>query len=340
MEVQKLKEYIINNNLIYKVLEKIGCHSIKNKGEYYQCANPDGDNQTAITVYKDSLNVIDYTRNIEQNNTSDIFSLVMFFQKCNFFQSMQFVCSCVGIDYYYDFDSELPESLKITKLLFELSNCSIQSEDENPVKPISEKILSYYFPYVNDMFCEDNIDYETQQLFEIGFDCETNRITIPIRDEIGTLVGVKGRYFYREVPDEVNKYLYIEPCSKGQILYGLNVTYDYIKEENTVYVVESEKGVMQMFSSGYRNVVATCGKKITKTQIHKLSRLCGNIVFLFDKDVGISELQGIADKFINGINLYAVIDEGGVLGEKESPSDNYIKLKQLLNDKKNIINLR
>lgn len=340
MEVQRLKEYIINNSLTDTILERLGCHNIKDRGEYYQCANPDGDNQTAITVYKDNLNVIDYTRNIEQNNISDIFSLVMFFNKCNFFQAMQFICSCVGIDYYYDFDKELPESLKITKILFELNNCAMQEMTEKPLKPISEKILSYYYPYVNDMFYKDNIDYDTQHLFEVGFDPQSNRIIIPIRDEIGTLVGIKGRYFYREVPDGTNKYLYIESCSKGQILYGLNITYDYIKETDLVYVVESEKGVMQMFSSGYRNIVATCGKKITKTQINKLSRLCSNIVFLFDKDVVLSELKEIANKFIDGINICAVIDKGAILGEKESPSDNYSKLRQLLGDKENIVRLR
>ena len=83
MDVQRLKEHIINNDFVPQILECLKCHDIKDKGEYYQCANPDGDNLNAITVYKNSLYTIDYTRNIEQKNISDIFNLVMFFQHCN-----------------------------------------------------------------------------------------------------------------------------------------------------------------------------------------------------------------------------------------------------------------
>ena len=57
---------------------------------------------------------------------------------------------------------------------------------------------------------EDNIDYSTQKEFEIGFDEESNRYTIPIRSEIGDVVGVKGRYFDRKVPEGENKYIYLD----------------------------------------------------------------------------------------------------------------------------------
>lgn len=331
MDVQRLKEHIINNDFVPQILECLKCHDIKDKGEYYQCANPDGDNLNAITVYKNSLHTIDYTRNIEQKNISDIFNLVMFFQHCNFFQSLKYVCQCIGIDYYYDFNKNLPASLKLTKLLTEFS---IHNDGdiciEKPIEPISEHILSYYKPYLNDMFYQDNIDYQIQKMFEVGYDEETNRITIPIRDELGNLVGVKGRYFSTNMPDYINKYLYIEPCAKGQILYGLNIAYDSIKQNNSVYVVESEKGVMQMFSGGYTNTVATCGKKITQIQVNKLSRICENIIFVYDKDVQIEELNHIADKFMNYLNIFAVIDKQNILSEKESPCDNPKKFKTLI----------
>ena len=97
----------------------------------------------------------------------------------------------------------------------------ISKNDDKPLKPISEEILNYYKNYVNDLFYDDNISYQTQKDFEIGFDPESNRYTIPIRSELGDLLGVKGRYFYRDVPENENKYIYLEPCSKSQVLYGL-----------------------------------------------------------------------------------------------------------------------
>lgn len=111
--------------------------------------------------------------------------------------------------------------------------------------------MSYYQPFVNDLFYEDHITYTTQKDFEIGFDPETNRYTIPIRSEIGDLVGVKGRYFYREVPSNENKYVYLEPCSKSKILYGLYKTMPYIKIK-TLYMLQKQR--KQYYSFGLMGI--------------------------------------------------------------------------------------
>ena len=160
--------------------------------------------------------------------------------------------------------------------------------------------MQYYFPVANDLFFKDNISYETQMLFEVGYDDNSNRVTIPVRDEFGTLVGVKGRLLLQTSKmseDEKRiKYLYLEHCNRAKILYGLYLSEKYIKSQNKVYVVEAEKGVMQLWDMGIKNCVATCGKKITQYQIDMLTRLCSCIVFGFDKDVKREELSSIADK--------------------------------------------
>ena len=52
--------------------------------------------------------------------------------------------------------------------------------------------------------------------------------------------------------------------------------------------------------------------------------------FLFDKDVQRDELAELADRFIDCINIYAVIDTNNILDEKESPTDNPNKFKILI----------
>ena len=143
--------------------------------------------------------------------------------------------------------------------------------------------LSYYKPLVNDLFAEDHIDYNTQKIFEIGFDEESNRYTIPIRSELGDLVGVKGRYFERQVPSAQNKYIYLEPCARSKIIYGLNKTMGYIKSSGKVYVGESEKFTQQLWSYGDRNGGGTGGKELSQYQIDILVRLGADIIFCFDK---------------------------------------------------------
>ena len=84
--------------------------------------------------------------------------------------------------------------------------------------------------------------------------------------------------------------------------------------------------------------IATGGKKISKCQIDKLTRLCVPLYFVFDKDVQQEELKEIADRFIDEVEVYALIDKDGILNEKESPTDEIEKFKKLL--KNNVYRLK
>ena len=333
MDITYLKEHIADNNLISTILESLGCRNIRDRGEYYSATNPDGDNPSAVTVYKDNLTVIDYTRHITDNASCDIFDLVKFFEQCNFFEAIKKICDWIELDYYADPLDDLPESLKLTRLIFEMRKEDDVEEDETkPLKPISERILTYYQSWGNVLFYRDNINYTTQQEFEIGYDEMTNRIAIPIRDELGSLVGVKGRLFADQIAENELKYYYLEHCNRSKILYGLHKTLPYIERAGEVYVTESEKGVLQLWSMGICNAVATGGKKVSSQQINMLTRLCAKVVILFDKDVQKSELQQLADKFIDSVSVSAIIDNNNILDEKESPTDNPEKFKLLLKD--------
>ena len=340
MDIESLKENILENDLIPVVLEEVGCRHVKHRDGFYQCANPDGDNTTAVCVYENTnLTTINYTRDITNGRKgSDLISLIEFYKNETFPHAIKWICDVLDIDYYSNPEDELPESLKLTKMLLDLQENDNVEEEEKPLKPISERILSYYKPYVNNMFLEDNVGYDTQSEFEIGYDEESNRITIPIRDDLGNLVGVKARYFYRKVPEDTMKFIYLEKCARSQILYGLYKTINFIKQKKRVFVVEAEKGVQQLWDAGYQESVATGGKKITQCQINKLTRLCVPIIFVFDKDVEKEELDSIAKRFIDEVEIYALIDKDDILSEKESPTDNIEKFEQLLD--KNIYKLR
>ena len=138
--------------------------------------------------------------------------------------------------------------------------------------------------------------------FEIGYDIQTDYITIPIRDELGNFVGVKGRYFGE--PDERHtKYTYLEKCNKSKLLYGYSQNKLHIKNSSCIYIVESEKAVMQLAGMGIRNVVSTGGKTISKYQVELITRTGCSPIFAFDKDVEKEELLEIANKFIDGIDV-------------------------------------
>jgi DNA primase len=170
------------------------------------------------------------------------------------------------------------------------------------------------------MWTDEGISLATQAEFGIAYDPYTNYIVIPIFDSIGSLVGAKGRLFGE--PDEYHpKYQYIEKCNKSRVLYGYWQNREFIKNNKYIIVVESEKSVLKLAEYGYRNAVSTGGKTISKCQVELITRTSCIPVFAFDKDVQEDELQDIADMFMDGVNVYAVIDTDNLLGEKESPMD-------------------
>lgn len=327
LDIQELKRYIFENGYVEQILEAIQCHSIRYhaniENDYWTCANYDGDNKCAIVIYNtEYLLVKNYTRNmVEAQRTTDLIDLVCFNMKYDFINALQFICNEVGISYYHDFNEDIPESLLLLDMLDDMCSNFSDEDDEIALKPINPNILDYYFPYVNDLFKKDNISYGTQKDFHIGYDYQTNRITIPIYSEIGDLVGVKGRLFKEYLDEDDIKYLYIIRCNKSRILYGLNKTLPYIKQMNFVFIVESEKAVLQLWTYGYRNCVATGGKTISKHQVDMLVRLGVVPIFCFDKDVSKEEIERIAEMFPEKYEVKYMFDEDNILMEKESPSD-------------------
>lgn len=329
MRSSDLKEHILDTQCLDTILEDLGCGHIVRHDEYYSCSNPDGDNKNAVTVYlNENLTTVNYTRDISKTKrTTDLFDLVAFYKDCSFPEALRYIHGLLGLDFYQE-KEEVCESLQILKMLKEMNSGS-DDADETPLKPISEKILTYYSSYGNKMFKDDGISLEVQKEFEVGLDPQTNYITIPIRDAVGALVGVKGRYFGE--PDECHsKYTYLERCNKSRILYGYWQNIYYIKNNPFLFIVESEKAVQQLATIGVRNVVATSGKKISKYQVELIVRTGCSPVFAYDQDVTEEELKSIAEMFMDGISTYAIVDKESVLGEKESPSDNSEKWKYLI----------
>lgn len=340
MDVMQLKSYIIEQSRVDEILQCIGCHHIHyHSSGYWTCANKDGDNKQAIVIWNnENLPCKNYTRQMTKlDRKTDIIDLVCYTNNMTFPKALKYLCDILGIEYYHDFNADVPESLQITDLILKMNNHHKFDIDE-PLKPISPKILTYYKNRVNDLFLNDHISYETQQEFQIGYDDFTNRITIPIFSEIGDLVGVKGRLFKKQLNEYDLKYIYLEPCQRSKIIYGLNKTIPYIKRAGKIFVPEAEKGVLQLWDYGDKNVGATGGKELSTQQIELLTRLSVDIILVQDKDVGIEELECTANKFVENIPIYYIYDKDNILEEKESPTDNPDKWMYL--KKNNIYRIR
>ena len=127
---------------------------------------------------------------------------------------------------------------------------------------------------------------EHKRNFGLGIDVFSHRVTIPIRDELGRLVGVKGRRVW-DVVDEYNpKYIYLHQCAKSKILYGLYKTLPYIQEQNEIIVCESEKGVMQLWDMGFKNAVGVGGHCLSDWQITLIAQTgASKVIIAYEKDI-------------------------------------------------------
>ena len=325
MDAQTIKEYIYSNNKMETVLENLGMHHIQwhNRNEYITCGMPDGDNPSSTVVYCDNsfLMVKAYTRDIvDPYGISDIISLVSFIKKTIFTQSINWLCELFGLDYYVESISDDP-TLGYFKTFDALMKPKTSLEIQ--LKPIPEETLKAYLPWDNTIFYEDHIEWETQAEFELGLDVFSHRITIPIRDETGRLIGVKGRRAWDIVDENNPKYKYLKECEKSKILYGLSKTLPYIQEKGEVIVCEAEKGVMQLWSYGYRNCVAVGGHSISQQQQDLIIQSgAATIIIAFDKDVDEETVRKEAENLSLYRRVEYILDFDNILDEKESPMDN------------------
>ncbi len=109
------------------------------------------------------------------------------------------------------------------------------------------------------------------------------RITFPIHDARGRVVGFGGRV----IDDAEPKYLNSPETpvfSKGRELYGLFLARDAIRAAGRVIVVEGYMDVVALAQHGVEYTVATLGTSTTPIHAQKLFRLADSVVFCFDGD--------------------------------------------------------
>ncbi|CAB4873743.1 unannotated protein [freshwater metagenome] len=121
-----------------------------------------------------------------------------------------------------------------------------------------------------------------------------NRLTWPIRDISGDVVGFGARKLASDEEDQGPKYLNTSETpiyKKSQVLYGLDIAKKEIAKKRQVVVVEGYTDVMAAHLAGITTAVATCGTAFGADHIRIIRRLLmdddafrGEVIFTFDGD--------------------------------------------------------
>lgn len=204
----------------------------------------------------------------------------------------------------------------------------------NKNKIYDKIVLNQYFPYPHIDLLNEGINYETQKLFNIQYDLQSDRILIPAYTKNNELLGCKGRII-KELETEDNRYIGIIPYNKSYLLWGLQHTYPYILENDKIILFESEKSVMKAYQTNeFKYCASIGGHSISPEQIKQSINISSELIIAFDKDVEGKVYKELINKIKPYCKLSIIWDNKNLLQPKNSPIDQGVDIfKKLYNSR-------
>lgn len=148
-------------------------------------------------------------------------------------------------------------------------------------------------------FIERGLSIKTLEYFEIGYSTKKERIVIPVRDAQYKLVGFIGRAVSTE---QEPRYLYNKGFKRADVLFNIQNA----KQYDSCIVVEGSVDAMFIHQSGFPNVVATLGSKVSEYQYKLLRRYFDKIIIFSDNDEAGEQMKHDILDACSGKELYTV----------------------------------
>lgn len=286
--LEKVKGKLLENpELIQCILEAFDFDKVRIGNNEIRCAFEQGMNPTAVVIRlqnNENLFVKDYERNVSY----DLITYIVKEKKIQFKDVLNVIKQETGIESLYNYKRRVG-------LFGGLYDCIKKPRDELDIRTYPEEILDKYVKSPNLRWLQDGINLETQMKWGVGYDVESQRITLPIRTSTSELMGIKARCNYD--PDEYEaKYLYLTPsCPMSQTLFGYSENYSSLYEGD-ILIFESEKSILILDSWGYHNAVALGSNSLSTAQAKLLMSLQPkSITFMLDNNLPLENTKRNVD---------------------------------------------
>lgn len=334
MDTISLKKYIFENNKVEYILQEVGCHSITyhpNK-EFYSCGNYNGDNQGAINVKNNEyLGVINWTREKEFGENSDIITLVQYNKNMSFVEAIKYIHKILDLPFEFKKNDKLQKVKDPLEIFKRIANRRkvVNVED---IQVLEDELLNDFVPMLHIDWYKEGIMPWARNKFNIAYSYRRKRIVIPIYHWLTKeLVGFNMRTTVANYEEfNIPKYWITPTYQKSTNLYGLAENYDSIITKKIVTVFESEKSTLKRFSLTDDTCVSLQGKTMSEEQARILIGLDSEIVIALDKDVDINEVRFICEKFYRIRPVSYIYDKWDLLDAKDSPADKGDKIYKFL----------
>jgi len=301
--------------------------------------------------HKPSLHVVthkgrEFYKCFSCQTTGDCFDFIQNYLKKDFFESLCFIAERVGVELSGNHSNEgvssrgkISRAMQWAATLYSEALAKTQ-DGKNALQQLHERgftdeiIDKFSIGVAPDSwtFLTNKLDGNKERIetgIEAGllkkneeknrvYDAFRHRIMFPIFDESDEPIAFGGRRLHEEdEPKYINSPETVV-FHKSKTLYGYNFARDAIRKSNKTIVVEGYTDVIACHQAGITNVVATLGTALTSSHADKLSRMCNEVILIFDGDTAgqLAANRAIEVFFNKNIDVHIC-----VLPEGKDPAD-------------------
>ena len=349
------------NNIRSKanIVDIIGSYlPLTQRGRNYLCVCPFHDDHSPSMSVSEEKQIY---KCFACGNTGNVFTFVENYEDVSFLDAVMIVAEKCGIS----IDKSLIKNNKVVtnKEEFEIMNLAEKFYQNNLKTEFGTTALDYLNKRgISEEFIKefgiglslDNSNtlynlllkkkYNVGKLLDVGiinqsddryYDMFTRRITFPLWDKDGNIVGFSARIYRGE--KDTSKYVNSRESKlfkKGETLYNYHRARDFVKLEKSVIVVEGFMDAIRLFVGGVKNVVALQGTALTKEQISLLKKLHSKVILCLDNDsAGENATLSNGEAMIKeGLEVYVI----RLSGQKDP--DEYVLANGIEAFKNNLVN--
>ena len=341
------------------IIDIVGSYiPLTQRGRNYLCVCPFHDDHTPSMSVSEEKQIY---KCFSCGNTGNVFTFVQNYEDVSFIDAVAIVAEKCGID--IDKNKLKNNKKLINKDEYEIMNLAEKFFQNNLKTEFGTTAMEYLNRRgINEEIIKefgiglslDNNDslynlllnkkYNASKMLEVGlisqnndrnYDMFTRRITFPLWDKDGNIVGFSAR-IYRDEKD-TSKYVNSRETKlfkKGETLYNYHHAREFTKTEKSVIVVEGFMDAIRLSIEGVKNVVALQGTALTKEQIGLLKKLHVKVILCLDNDTAgeTATLSNGEQLLKEGLEVYVI----RLSGQKDP--DEYILANGIEAFKNNLMN--
>lgn len=334
--IVKIKESLYNNeDKIKEILEDIECqniHKIITKNQFRFGTNNEGTGSGNSL----SIDTLSY-KSFSNGKSGDIITLVSEQRSIELGDAIKWLANKLNIKKGYSEKT----NIKLPFYGFFKQFSKTKEVDNSPPITYSNSVFKEFKQCISKKWIEDGIDALTQEVFGIHYSLISNRILIPWYNISYEIIGIVGRL--NEIPsnDKIPKYLAEIPFSKSKSLFGININYKDILNDNVCYLFEAEKATMQLYSFGMKNGLSMGCNTLSPMQVKLIKSMCVDCILMLDEGIAEEHIIEECKKlkinnpfFKNKVGyIYDKENKYMIKGSKVSPTDlGYETFLKLLNE--------